>query len=85
MLGNPGPDYGNPARRGDRHQELYVYVDDVDEHFAHVKGAGASIVNEPIDQFYGDRTYTAEDPEGHQWTFATRVRDVAPEDLVPPS
>jgi hypothetical protein len=40
MLGNPGPDYGNPARRGDRHQELYVYVDDVDEHFAHLKGAG---------------------------------------------
>ena len=28
--------------------------------------------------------YRAVDPEGHRWIFATRVRDVAPEDMVPP-
>ena len=84
MLGNPGEDFQNPARRGERGGSLYVYVDDVDAHFAVAKGAGATIVNEPEDQFYGDRTYTAEDLEGHHWVFATRVRDVAPEDMQPP-
>jgi uncharacterized glyoxalase superfamily protein PhnB len=30
--------------------------------------------------FYGDRCYSAEDPEGHRWSFAKRVKDLAPED-----
>jgi PhnB protein len=83
MMGNPGPDYQNPKRRGGATQLVYVYVDDVDKHFAVAKAAGALIVNEPADQFYGDRTYGAEDPEGHQWSFAQHVRDVAPEDMHP--
>jgi len=84
MLGRPGKDFQNPALRGERCGSLYVYVDDVDAHFAVTKGAGATIVSEPEDQFYGDRTYTAEDLEGHHWVFATHNRDIAPEDMRPP-
>ena len=84
MLGNPGPDYQNPKRLGNTTQMLYVYVDDVDKHYEHAKRIGASILDEPADMFYGDRRYSAEDPEGHQWSFATHTRDVAPEDLKPP-
>lgn len=83
MMGHPGPDYRNPKRRGGATQLVYVYVDDVDKHFAAAKMAGAKILDEPADQFYGDRTYGAEDPEGHQWSFAQHVRDVAPEDMHP--
>jgi uncharacterized glyoxalase superfamily protein PhnB len=83
MMGCPGPDYQNPMRRGGATQLVYVYVDDVDRHFASAKSAGARILNEPADQFYGDRTYGAEDPEGHQWSFGQHVRDVAPEDMHP--
>jgi uncharacterized glyoxalase superfamily protein PhnB len=83
MMGNPGPDYQNPKRRGGATQLVYVYVDDVDKHFETARAAGAHILNEPADQFYGDRTYGAEDPEGHQWSFAQHVRDVAPEDMHP--
>jgi uncharacterized glyoxalase superfamily protein PhnB len=57
-----------------------VYVNDVDEHFERAKAAGAEIAEEPADQKYGDRRYTAKDPEGHHWFFATHVRDVAPEE-----
>ena len=60
-----------------------MYVDDVDAHFKRAKAAGATILEEPADQFYGDRRYGVEDPEGHQWFFATHVRDVAPEDMKP--
>ena len=35
--------------------------------FAHAKAAGATIVSE-IEQ-HGYRAYTAEDLEGHRWTF----------------
>jgi len=85
MMGCPGADYRNPKRLGQTTQSLYVYVDDVDAHCARAKKAGAKIINEPEDQFYGDRRYGAEDPEGHHWFFATHVRDVAPEDLKAPS
>ena len=84
MLGCPAADYRNPKRLGQTTQSLYVYVDDVDKHFRHSREAGARILAEPADQFYGDRRYSAEDPEGHHWFFAQHVRDVAPEDLVPP-
>ena len=66
-------------------QSLYVYVDDVDAHFASAKGAGARILAEPETMFWGDRTYVAADPEGHRWTFAQRVRDVGPDDMKPPA
>ena len=48
----------------------------LDEHCARARAAGAVIVAEPSDQFYGDRTYRAADLEGHVWTFAVHVRDV---------
>jgi PhnB protein len=80
MMGNPGPDYQNPKRRGGATQLIYVYVDDVDRHFEVAKAAGATILREPADQFYGDRTYGAEDPEGHQWSFAQHVRDAPGEE-----
>ena len=83
MMGHPGPDYQNPNRHGHVNATVYVYVDDVDKHFAVAKAAGAHILSEPADQFYGDRTYGAVDPEGHQWSFAQHVRDVAPEDMHP--
>ena len=52
----------------------------IDEHCARARGAGALIQQEPSEQFYGDRTYRASDPEGHVWTFAQSVRRVAREE-----
>ena len=66
------------------HGHICCYVDDVDAHYARAKAEGATIMNEPEDKFYGDRSYQALDPEGHRWTFATHVRDVTPEDMAPP-
>ena len=81
MLGTPPGDYKNPAKLGGKTQSVYVYVDDVDKHYDRAKQAGAKIVREPEDQFYGDRNYAVEDPEGHEWYFGTHVRDVSPEEM----
>ena len=50
---------------------------DVDEHCRRAREAGATILAEPEDQFYGDRAYRAADHEGHLWTFGARVREVS--------
>ena len=81
MLGTPPGDYRNPTKLGGKTQNVYVYVDDVDAHYERAKQAGAKIVREPEDQFYGDRNYAVEDPEGHEWYFGTHVRDVPPEEM----
>lgn len=48
--------------------QTWLFVDDLDAHLANAEARGATIV-EPITQ-HGFRSYSAEDPEGHRWTFA---------------
>ncbi len=50
---------------------------DVDAHCERARAAGATILVEPSDQFYGDRVYRCADLEGHHWSFAAHVRDVS--------
>lgn len=58
-------------------QSVQVRLSDgIDAHCARARAAGAVIVQEPVDEFYGDRKYRALDPEGHCWTFVQHVRDV---------
>lgn len=52
---------------------LYVYVDDVDAHYARAKAAGAVIRAEPHQHFGNNRQYTASDPGGQRWSFAQPV------------
>ena len=75
MLGKVGPGLRpiKSARSLDAlHAGIYVYVDDVDAHCAHARGAGAEIVLEPSDQFWGDRLYCTVDIDGQFWMFARR-------------
>lgn len=74
MMGGPGSKYKNPKRLGQATQSLYVNVDNVDKHFERARKAGATILEEPEDKFYGARSYGAEDPEGHQWYFAQEIK-----------
>jgi len=73
-LGEPSVHAGSP-RQGVSSM-LYVYVDDVDGHYAQAQAAGAAVVLELADRPWGDRTYQVADPQGHQWIFAQHVRDV---------
>jgi uncharacterized glyoxalase superfamily protein PhnB/uncharacterized protein YndB with AHSA1/START domain len=56
-------------RTGDvRTHVPWVYVDDLDAHFAHARENGASIVEE-IHPYPGSSVYVADDLEGNRWTF----------------
>lgn len=54
---------------------LYVYVPEVDALHGRAQRAGASVVQAPADQFWGDRTAVFKDRDGYHWTFATHVGD----------
>jgi PhnB protein len=70
-----------PPAGGGHSVSFLVYVPDVDAAFARALAAGAKAVRPVQDQFYGDRSGTLEDPFGHQWTLATHVEDVSPEEM----
>ena len=62
-------------------QEIEVQVGSgIDAHCERARVAGAAIVQEPADQFYGARTYRAVDLEGHEWSFSQPVRTVSNEE-----
>jgi uncharacterized glyoxalase superfamily protein PhnB len=73
----------SPAVVGGKNtQTVHVQLaDGIDAHCARARAAGAVILQEPTDQFYGDRTYRALDPEGHLWTFGQTVRQVSREEM----
>jgi uncharacterized glyoxalase superfamily protein PhnB len=49
----------------------------LDAHCERARSAGARITQPPEDQFYGERTYRALDPEGHVWNFSQKVKAVS--------
>jgi uncharacterized glyoxalase superfamily protein PhnB len=64
-------------------QRIHVRVDDdLDAHCAQARAAGARITREPEDQFYGDRTYSAVDLEGHDWSFAKPIQQMSLNDMA---
>jgi len=73
MVGHASTKWGTASARRlpARHSGIYVPVDDVDAHCGRARAAGATIEAEPADMEWGDRMYTARDPEGQQWYFAT--------------
>lgn len=74
-----GPEEEGPERRPCA-QTLTIFIQDVEDHYAKSKAAGATIVEEPHETVYGEFQYAATDPDGHRWLFARHARDLAPED-----
>jgi len=78
MLKKARPGLASPAQIGCMTQSLTVFVDDVDAHLERTRSAGAKIVEELNETFYGERQYGVEDLEGHRWLFSQHAKDVSP-------
>lgn len=74
-----------PKSMGGSPAALWLYVEDCDALFNRALAAGAQPGQGPMgqmqDQFWGDRCGTFIDPQGFQWTVATRKEDLTPEEL----
>jgi PhnB protein len=71
-----------PQSLGGTSVNIILYVEDVDALFKRAVEAGAKSVADPEDQFWGDRYGKLTDPFGHEWSIATHVEDVSPEEMT---
>ena len=60
---------------------IHLQVEDVDDVVKQAVAAGATLIRPTADMFWGDRWAGLEDPFGHHWSVATRIRDVSPEEI----
>jgi PhnB protein len=83
MLADEYPDWGalSPASVGGTPVSLHLYVVDVDAVVKHATDLGATVLRQPKDEFFGDRSAMIMDPFGHRWHLATRKEDVAPAEM----
>lgn len=83
MLVDEFPDYGSvgPKKLNGSPVTMHVYVPDVDRVFAQAVAAGATVRMPLENQFWGDRYGQVVDPFGHNWSIATHVKDMTPEEM----
>jgi uncharacterized glyoxalase superfamily protein PhnB len=65
--GLPGKEFPGTLQPG----ALHVYVEDTDAVTKKAVVAGATLIDEPRDQEYGERSSTLKDPHGNFWYIAT--------------
>jgi PhnB protein len=77
----PKMDARGPVAIGGTPVSLMLYFENCDTIFNRAVSAGARVLRQVQDQFYGDRAGTVVDPFGHKWTIATHKEDVSPEEV----
>lgn len=74
--------HSSPKALGGSTVSMSVYVEDCDASFKQAVAEGAMPLQEPEDQFWGDRFAVVADPYGHYWSFSTHVHDLSPEEVM---
>jgi PhnB protein len=72
MLGSPMPPEFPPKSAC-----LGIYVKNCDAVYEKALSAGARSLQEPMDQFHGDRNARFADPFGNEWSVMTHVKNVS--------
>lgn len=76
MLGSPMPPQF-PSKKA----SLAVFVKNCDATYKEALAAGARSMQEPADQFYGDRSARFEDPFGNEWSIMTHIKNVSEKEM----
>jgi PhnB protein len=84
MLSDPFPQSNvrPPLERGGPTASIFMYCEDVDAMFEQAKRAGATVVMELENMFWGDRFGTLTDPFGQVWSLSQHVEDLSPEEMA---
>jgi PhnB protein len=83
MLADEFPEYGirGPQTIGETSITIHLHVDDADAVIRRAAEAGATIEQEPRDQFYGERSGCLRDPFGHRWNVGHHIEEVSPDEM----
>jgi uncharacterized glyoxalase superfamily protein PhnB len=83
MLSDEHPEFGilGPQSHGGTGTGIHLHVDDADELTRRAAEAGAKVLMEPTDHFYGERSSKLLDPFGHEWSLGHKIEDVSREEM----
>lgn len=84
MFGRLNPDETHDQGPLGRGVYLYTTVaddEDIDGLFAHARKAGAPVVQEPMDQFWGHRDWTVADPDGYRVVVSKVIANISAEEM----
>ena len=83
MVSDEYPEYGihGPTESVPTGSSVHLHVDDVDAMTGQAVDAGAKLIMEPKDQFYGERSSKVLDPFGHEWLLGSHIEDVSREEM----
>jgi PhnB protein len=84
MLVDENKEWGmlGPKSLGGSAVTIHHYVNDVDAVFERAVKEGATAKMPPADMFWGDRYAVVIDPWGHNWSIATHIKDMTPEEMA---
>jgi PhnB protein len=84
MLVDENPQWGalGPKTLKGATSTMHLSVDDADAWAARAVAAGAKLTMPVQDMFWGDRYGVVEDPFGHKWAVATRIKDLTPAEMM---
>ena len=83
MLSDEYPEHGilGPQSLGGAGSSIHLHVVNADTAAARAIAAGATVVHELMDQFYGERSCTIRDPFGHEWSLGHEIEKVSHEEI----
>ena len=84
MFGRLDPN--NPHDQGALGKGVVLYAtvaddEDIDAYFQRVSEAGASVIQEPTDQFWGHRDWAVADPDGYHLYISKVTRTVSADEM----
>jgi uncharacterized glyoxalase superfamily protein PhnB len=83
MLSEEFPDHGiqAPDAKAPRSACIHLHVENCDAVLRRAAEAGGTIVREPKDQFYGERSGAVRDPSGHEWLIGHEIEKVSYQEM----
>ena len=83
MLSDEYPEHGiqSPLAFGGSGSSVHLSVSDVDSLTKRAVEAGATVLMEPTDQFYGQRVSKLQDPFGHDWVLGQQIEELSSEEI----
>jgi PhnB protein len=82
MLADEYPAFNkSPQTLGGTAVRLCIMVDDVDATVRKAAAAGATVLRQPNNEFYGHRCANLRDPFGHEWMVSHEIEKVTPAEM----
>jgi PhnB protein len=83
MLADEHPEFNilGPQTLGGTTIALHLHVENVDAVWQQAKAAGATVLRELENQFYGERSGSLRDPFGHEWMLGQHIEDVSDDEM----